>query len=66
MTLQDTTTRKDTMSDLSGTTAIVVGASRGLGHGIATALADAGGRVVALARTAAAFPEPANTGVRQL
>jgi 3-oxoacyl-[acyl-carrier protein] reductase len=47
------------MTDLSGTT-IVVGASRGLGHGIATAFAEAGAPVVAVSRTAAAFPEPAN------
>jgi 3-oxoacyl-[acyl-carrier protein] reductase len=61
MTLQPTTTRKDTISDLSDMTTIVVGASRGLGHGIATAFADAGGPVVAVARTAAAFPEPAHS-----
>jgi NAD(P)-dependent dehydrogenase (short-subunit alcohol dehydrogenase family) len=48
------------MSDLSGKTAIVVGASRGLGHGIATALADAGARVVAVSRTTAEFPELSN------
>src|SRR5437764_6968389 len=48
------------MSDLSGTTTIVVGASRGLGRGIATAFAEAGAPVVAVSRTAAAFPEPAN------
>src|SRR6266516_4948547 len=48
------------MSNLSGKTAIVVGASRGLGHGIAIAFADAGARVVAVSRTAAAFPERAN------
>jgi NAD(P)-dependent dehydrogenase (short-subunit alcohol dehydrogenase family) len=46
-------------SDLSGATTIVVGASRGLGRGIATAFAQAGAPVVAVARTAAAFPEPA-------
>jgi 3-oxoacyl-[acyl-carrier protein] reductase len=46
------------MSDLSGRTTIVVGASRGLGRGIATALAAAGTRVVAVSRTAPAFPEP--------
>jgi NAD(P)-dependent dehydrogenase (short-subunit alcohol dehydrogenase family) len=39
-------------------TAIVVGASRGLGHGVATALAEAGAPVVAVSRTAAEFPEP--------
>jgi 3-oxoacyl-[acyl-carrier protein] reductase len=48
------------MSDLSGRTTIVVGASRGLGHGIATAFAEAGAPVVAVSRTAAEFPEPAN------
>jgi NAD(P)-dependent dehydrogenase (short-subunit alcohol dehydrogenase family) len=47
------------MSDLSGTTTIVVGASRGLGRGIAATFAEAGARVVAVSRTAAAFPEPA-------
>jgi 3-oxoacyl-[acyl-carrier protein] reductase len=35
------------MSDLSGRTTIVVGASRGLGHGIATACAEARRPVVA-------------------
>jgi NAD(P)-dependent dehydrogenase (short-subunit alcohol dehydrogenase family) len=48
------------MSDLSGGTTIVVGASRGLGRGIATAFAEAGAPVVALARTAAVFAELAN------
>jgi 3-oxoacyl-[acyl-carrier protein] reductase len=48
------------MGDLSGRTTIVVGASRGLGRGIATALAGAGAPVVAVARTAAAFPDPAD------
>jgi NAD(P)-dependent dehydrogenase (short-subunit alcohol dehydrogenase family) len=47
------------MNDLSGKGTVVVGASRGLGHGIATALAEAGARVVAVSRTAAASPEPA-------
>jgi 3-oxoacyl-[acyl-carrier protein] reductase len=48
------------MIDLSGQPTIVVGASRGLGRGIATAFADAGAPVVAVSRTAAAFPEPAD------
>lgn len=48
------------MSDLSGRTTIVVGASRGLGRGIATAFAEAGPPLVAVARTAAAFAELAN------
>ncbi|HET6223511.1 MAG TPA: SDR family oxidoreductase [Dongiaceae bacterium] len=49
---------KDTTSDLSGRTTIVVGASRGLGRGIATAFAVAGAPVVAVARTATTFAEP--------
>jgi 3-oxoacyl-[acyl-carrier protein] reductase len=47
------------MSDLSNKTTIVVGASRGLGRGITTALAAAGAPVVAVSRTGATFPEPA-------
>jgi 3-oxoacyl-[acyl-carrier protein] reductase len=50
---------EDTMSNLSGTTTIVVGASRGLGQGIATALSAAGASVVAVSRTAAAPAEAA-------
>jgi NAD(P)-dependent dehydrogenase (short-subunit alcohol dehydrogenase family) len=49
------------MSDLSGKTTIVVGASRGLGRGIATAFAEAGAPVVAVARTAAALNELAKS-----
>ena len=48
------------MSDLSGRTTVVVGASRGLGRGIATAFAEAGSQVVAVSRSAAEFPEPTN------
>jgi NAD(P)-dependent dehydrogenase (short-subunit alcohol dehydrogenase family) len=51
---------EDTMSDLSGRTTIVVGTSRGLGRGIATAFAEAGAPVVAVSRTATAFPELAS------
>jgi NAD(P)-dependent dehydrogenase (short-subunit alcohol dehydrogenase family) len=40
-------------SDLSEMTTIVVGASRGLGRGISTALAEAGAPVIAVARTPA-------------
>jgi 3-oxoacyl-[acyl-carrier protein] reductase len=47
------------MSDLSNKSTIVVGASRGLGRGITTALAAAGAPVVAVSRTATMFPEPA-------
>ncbi|MGH8834192.1 MAG: SDR family NAD(P)-dependent oxidoreductase [Actinomycetes bacterium] len=46
------------MSDLSGRTTIVVGASRGLGRGIAAAFAAAGAPVIAVSRTATMFPEP--------
>ncbi|MFY1636747.1 SDR family NAD(P)-dependent oxidoreductase [Solwaraspora sp. WMMB335] len=48
------------MSDMSGRTTVVVGASRGLGRGIAVAFAEAGAPVVAVARTRTDFPEPAN------
>src|ERR671937_1568807 len=41
------------MSNLSGKTTIVVGASRGLGHGIVASLADTGAHVVAVSRTPA-------------
>lgn len=46
--------------ELSHTTTMVVGASRGLGRGIATAFAAAGAPVVAIARTAAPLAELAN------
>ncbi|MBV8989770.1 MAG: SDR family oxidoreductase [Solirubrobacterales bacterium] len=45
------------INDLPGNTTIVVGASRGLGRGIATAFAQDGAPVVAVARTAAALAE---------
>jgi NAD(P)-dependent dehydrogenase (short-subunit alcohol dehydrogenase family) len=51
---------EDIMKHLSGKTTLVVGASRGLGHGVATALADAGSSVITLARTAITFPDPAS------
>jgi NAD(P)-dependent dehydrogenase (short-subunit alcohol dehydrogenase family) len=44
-------------SELSDRTTVVVGASRGLGRGIATAFAQAGVPVVAVARTAAALDQ---------
>jgi 3-oxoacyl-[acyl-carrier protein] reductase len=56
------------MRDLSGKTTIVVGASRGLGRGVATAFAEAGASVVAVSRSAAEFasdavqPELADAG----
>jgi NAD(P)-dependent dehydrogenase (short-subunit alcohol dehydrogenase family) len=49
------------MSNLSSGTTVVVGASRGLGRGVARAFAEAGGPVVAVARSAAALAELAAT-----
>jgi len=46
-----------TTQQLSGTTAIVTGASRGFGRGVAAALAQAGAHVVGVARDAAALEE---------
>jgi NAD(P)-dependent dehydrogenase (short-subunit alcohol dehydrogenase family) len=50
------------MSDLTGKTALVVGASRGLGRGIALALDKAGALVVAVARDRADLAELATAG----
>ena len=47
------------MSSLSGRTAVVTGASRGIGAGIAKALAGAGARVVLIARNEATLRERA-------
>jgi NAD(P)-dependent dehydrogenase (short-subunit alcohol dehydrogenase family) len=49
------------MSDLSDRTTVVVGASRGLGRGIARAFAEAGAPVVAVARNGQALAELATT-----
>lgn len=49
------------MSDLGDKTTIVVGASRGLGHGVAVAFAEAGAPVVAVSRTPVVFSELSNT-----
>ncbi len=57
---QEQHNQENTMNNLSDKTAIVVGASRGLGRGIATGFAEAGANVVAVSRTEAKFPEPAN------
>ncbi|OBA77046.1 short-chain dehydrogenase [Mycobacterium sp. 1554424.7] len=51
------------MNNLSGQTALIVGASRGLGRGIATAAAEAGASVIAVSRSATTFPEPANGSI---
>ena len=48
------------MNDLSKRTTIVVGASRGLGRGIVTAFAEAGGPVIAVARSASQLRELAS------
>jgi NAD(P)-dependent dehydrogenase (short-subunit alcohol dehydrogenase family) len=48
-------------SDISGRTTVVLGASRGLGRGIARAFAEAGAAVVAVARTGPALAELAAT-----
>ena len=45
------------MPDLNTKTAVVVGASRGLGKAVASALADAGANVIAVSRTATAAGE---------
>ena len=49
------------MSDMSDKTTVVVGASRGLGRGIARAFAEAGAPVVAVARSGPALAELAAT-----
>jgi NAD(P)-dependent dehydrogenase (short-subunit alcohol dehydrogenase family) len=49
------------MSDVAGRVTLVVGASRGLGRGIARAFAEAGAPVVAVARTGPALAELATT-----
>src|SRR5258707_6060398 len=53
--------RRTIMSDLSGRTTVVVGASRGVGRGFARAFAEAGAPVVAVARTGPALAELAAT-----
>jgi NAD(P)-dependent dehydrogenase (short-subunit alcohol dehydrogenase family) len=49
-TIPERDSREDYMGPLTDKTAIVVGASRGLGRGVTEAFLDAGARVVALAR----------------
>src|SRR6185503_19668206 len=48
----------DFAGSLAGTTALVTGASRGIGRGIAAALSDAGARVYATGRTIASASLP--------
>jgi NAD(P)-dependent dehydrogenase (short-subunit alcohol dehydrogenase family) len=57
----DTQGKKTIMNDLSGRTTVVVGASRGLGRGIARAFAEAGAPVVAVARNGPALAELATS-----
>jgi NAD(P)-dependent dehydrogenase (short-subunit alcohol dehydrogenase family) len=52
------------MSDLSDRTTLVVGASRGLGRGIASAFAGAGAPVVAVARSGPALAELTTTSAK--
>jgi NAD(P)-dependent dehydrogenase (short-subunit alcohol dehydrogenase family) len=52
------------MNNLSGKTALIVGASRGLGRGIAMAASEAGASVIAVSRSATTFPEPASGGIQ--
>ena len=52
-----------TGTTLSGTHAIVAGASRGLGHGIATSLARAGAQVVGVSRTPASVADTETAGL---
>jgi NAD(P)-dependent dehydrogenase (short-subunit alcohol dehydrogenase family) len=49
------------VTDLAARTTLVVGASRGLGRGIARSFADAGAPVIAVARSEAALAELATT-----
>jgi NAD(P)-dependent dehydrogenase (short-subunit alcohol dehydrogenase family) len=56
-------TEMTSTTELSDRTTMVVGASRGLGRGIATAFAEAGAPVVAVARTAAPPVDLAGGGV---
>jgi NAD(P)-dependent dehydrogenase (short-subunit alcohol dehydrogenase family) len=57
----DTQRMQTIMSDLSSRTTVVVGASRGLGRGIARAFAEAGAPVVAVARSGPALAALAAT-----
>jgi NAD(P)-dependent dehydrogenase (short-subunit alcohol dehydrogenase family) len=52
---------RTTINELPDNTTVIVGASRGLGRGIASAFAQAGTPVVAVARTADALSELAGT-----
>jgi NAD(P)-dependent dehydrogenase (short-subunit alcohol dehydrogenase family) len=55
-----------TANGLSGRTMIVVGASRGLGRGVATALAGAGASVIAVARTAGSVSGDADGAIQEV
>src|SRR6202167_3170036 len=66
MTDHETGTRAEQPAARLDRTTLVVGASRGLGHGIARAFAEAGAPVVAVARTGPALAElaAARPGIR--
>lgn len=57
MSTQAMSTQGMSTQELAGTTALVTGASRGFGRGIATALCQAGARVVGVARDRARLEE---------
>jgi NAD(P)-dependent dehydrogenase (short-subunit alcohol dehydrogenase family) len=63
-TTNTTTTTTTTTKSLAGRTTMVVGASHGLGHGIAAAFAEAGDTVIAVSRTSAQFPERLRSAIR--
>jgi NAD(P)-dependent dehydrogenase (short-subunit alcohol dehydrogenase family) len=60
--MSETTTAATGANGLSGRNTIIVGASRGLGRGVATALARAGASVIAVARTEDAATSTATGG----
>jgi len=63
--MSETTPGASASNGLSGRTTIVVGASRGLGRGVASALAAAGASVIAVARTEEPASRSATAGTIQ-
>jgi NAD(P)-dependent dehydrogenase (short-subunit alcohol dehydrogenase family) len=51
-------------ADLAGKTALITGSGRGIGRAIALGLADAGARVILLARTAGQLEETRGPAAR--
>jgi NAD(P)-dependent dehydrogenase (short-subunit alcohol dehydrogenase family) len=64
--MSEMTPRAGTANGLSGRTMIVVGASRGLGRGVATALAGAGASVIGVARTAGPARTDADGAIQEV